>query len=59
MEDIEKVQQSSLTLEQQFRMKILTEQVMQLNLEQAQSYLIELLTQSMVKDNLFKQLIRQ
>ncbi len=42
--------QEQLTIEQQFKLKVLKEQVKTLNLEQAQNYLVELLTQSMIKD---------
>lgn len=48
----------NLTLEQQFKLKILTEQVGQLSKEQAQQYLIELLRQGFVKDNLVKHLLK-
>jgi len=47
--------QEQLTIEQQFKLKVLKEQVKTLNLEQAQNYLVELLTQSMIKDNLLAQ----
>lgn len=47
-----------LSLEQQFRLKMLSEDVQNLSKEQAQEYLIELLRQQMVKDNLFKHLLK-
>ncbi|MGL4503187.1 NblA/ycf18 family protein [Planktothrix paucivesiculata] len=49
---------ANLSLEQQFKLQILREQVKNLNLEQAQDYLLELLRQSMVKDNLLRQWIK-
>ena len=48
---------ANLSLEQQFKLQILREQVKNLNLEQAQDYLLEVLRQSMVKDNLLRQWI--
>ena len=41
---------TNLSLEQQFKLQLLREQVKTLNLEQAQDYLMELLRQSMIKD---------
>lgn len=41
-----------LSLEQEFKLKVLQGQVKQLSQEQAQDYLIEVLRQMMVKDNL-------
>lgn len=41
---------ANLSLEQQFKLQLLREQVKTLNLEQAQDYLMELLRQSMIKD---------
>nr|WP_313657925.1 NblA/ycf18 family protein [Planktothrix agardhii] len=52
------MQSPDLSLEQQFKLKMLNEQVKTLNLEQAQDYLMELLKQSMIKDNLLKQWIK-
>ncbi|CAC5340331.1 MAG TPA: phycobilisome degradation protein nblA [Planktothrix sp. UBA8407] len=49
---------ANLSLEQQFKLQILREQVKNLNLEQAQDYLLEVLRQSMVKDNLLRQWIK-
>ena len=45
---------NSLTVEQQFKLKVLRDQVKRLNLEEAQECLMEVLRQSMVKENLFK-----
>ena len=44
----------NLSLEQQFKLKVLREQVKGLSLEEAQEYLVEVLRQSMVKDNLMR-----
>ncbi len=48
----------NLSLEQQFKLQILKDQVQNLTLEQAQEYLIEVFTQMMVKDNLFKEMLK-
>ncbi|MDZ8027157.1 MAG: NblA/ycf18 family protein [Nostoc sp. SerVER01] len=48
-----------LTLEQQFRLQNLREQVKNLSQEQAQEFLLEVLRQMMVKDNLVKHLLKQ
>ncbi|MBE9168055.1 NblA/ycf18 family protein [Pleurocapsales cyanobacterium LEGE 06147] len=50
---------AQLTLEQQFKLKILQEQVKELSKEQAQEYLMEVFRQMMVKDNLVKQLLKK
>lgn len=47
-----------LSLEQEFKLKVMQEQTRNLDLEQAQDCVIELLRQMMVKDNLFKQLMK-
>ena len=47
-----------LSLEQQFKLKVLQEQVADLSKEQAQEYLLEMFRQMMVKDNLVKQLLK-
>ncbi|AMW26791.1 MULTISPECIES: NblA/ycf18 family protein [Oscillatoriales] len=44
----------NLSIEQQFKLKVLQEQVKHLSLEEAQEYLIEVFRQGMVKDNLLK-----
>ena len=49
---------AQLTLEQQFKLKVLEEQVGTLSKEQAQEYLLEMFRQMMVKDNLVKHLIK-
>jgi hypothetical protein len=45
---------TSLSMEQQFKLQVLREQVKNLTLDQAQEYLIEVMRQSMVKENLLK-----
>ncbi len=50
---------AQLTLEQQFKLKVLQEQVKELSKEQAQEYLMEVFRQMMVKDNLVKQLLKK
>ncbi len=49
---------NQLSLEQQFRLQVLSEQVQSLSQEEAQKYLLEMFRQMMVKDNLFKHLIK-
>ncbi|GAB4534396.1 MAG: hypothetical protein Tsb0014_20550 [Pleurocapsa sp.] len=49
---------AELSLEQQFKLKVLQEQVQDLTREQAQEYLLEMFRQMMVKDNLMKHLLK-
>lgn len=49
---------SKLSLEQEFKLKLLQEQTRSLSLEQAQDYVVELIRQIMVKDNLLKQFLK-
>ncbi|MDJ0724263.1 MAG: NblA/ycf18 family protein [Prochloraceae cyanobacterium] len=49
---------TNLSLEQQFKLQVLQEQVKTLTKEQAQEFLLELFRQMMVKDNLVKQLLK-
>lgn len=49
---------NQLSMEQQFRLQVLSEQVQNLSKEEAQQYLLEMFRQMMVKDNLFKHLIK-
>ena len=53
------IMSASLSIEQQFKLKILKDQVKSLSLEQAQAYVVEAIRQMMVKDNLLKQLFRK
>lgn len=50
--------QNGLSLEQQFKLQVLREEIKQLSREQAQDYLIEVMKQSMVKDNMFRRLFK-
>ena len=47
-----------LSMEQQFKLKVLQDQVQDLSKEQAQEYLLEMFRQMMVKDNIVKHLLR-
>jgi hypothetical protein len=48
----------NLSMEQQFKLKVLQDQVQCLSLEQAQEYVVEVMRQMMVKDNLVKHLLK-
>lgn len=45
---------TSLSMEQQFKLEVLREQVKSLSQDQAQEYLLEVMRQNMVKENLLK-----
>lgn len=45
---------TNLSMEQQFKLQVLREEVKRLSQDQAQEYLLEVMRQSMVKENLFK-----
>lgn len=47
-----------LTLEQQFQLQVLKDQVRNLSQEDAQNYVVEVMRQMMVKDNLVKHLLK-
>lgn len=49
---------TELTIEQQFRLQTLREQVKTLSREEAQKFLLEVLQQMMVKDNMVKHLLK-
>ena len=49
---------AQLTLEQQCKLRLLTQQVQELSHSQSQEYLIEAFRQMMVKDNLVKHLLK-
>ena len=49
---------AKLSMEQQFKLKVLQDEVRELSKEQAQEYLLEMFRQMMVKDNLMKQLLK-
>lgn len=48
-----------LSLEQEFELQLLREQVKKLSLDQAQDYVIEIMRQMMLKENLFKHLMKR
>lgn len=50
---------TGLSLEQEFKLQVLREQVQSLSQEQAQEYLLEVVRQNMVKDNLCKHLLKK
>jgi hypothetical protein len=45
---------NQLTMEQQFKLAVIRQNVDDLTLEQAKEYIVELITQSMIKDDLIK-----
>lgn len=47
-----------LTLEQQFQLQIIKDQVRNLSQEEAQNYVVEVMRQMIVKDNLVKHLLK-
>lgn len=49
---------TELSFEQEFNLRVYKEQVKNLDLHEAQEFLLEVLRQSMVKENLFKQMIK-
>jgi hypothetical protein len=49
----------SLTVEQQFNMKVYEEQVRNLSQEQAQEFLLEVMRQLMVKNNVIAHLMKK
>ncbi|MEO1340715.1 MAG: NblA/ycf18 family protein [Cyanobacteria bacterium J06635_13] len=50
---------NSLSLEQEFNLKKVATQVQALSHQQAQELLVELQRQIMIKDNLYKKIIKQ
>lgn len=48
----------NLSLEQEFKLQVVRDQVSGLSLEQAQEYVVEVMRQMMVKDNLVKHLLK-
>lgn len=51
--------QNHLSLEQEFNLKKIATQAQALSQQQAQELIVELQRQMMIKDNLYKQLIKQ
>ncbi len=49
---------SNLSMEQQFKLQVLSQEVRQMSCEQAQQYSIEVLKQMMLKDNLVNKMIK-
>jgi uncharacterized protein YaaW (UPF0174 family) len=49
----------TLSLEQQFNLKIYEEQVRNMSAEQSQTFLIEVMRQLMVKENIVKHLMKR
>ncbi len=49
---------AGLSFEQEFMLRVFGEQVKNLSLQETQHYLLEILRQSMVKENLFKEMMR-
>lgn len=49
---------ANLSLEQQFKLQVLKEEIKTLTHEQAQEYLVEVFRQMMLKDNLVKNLLK-
>ena len=48
-----------LTLEQEFRLKLLSEEIKSLDLAQSQAYLLEAMEQLMLKDNWVKHTVKE
>jgi hypothetical protein len=49
----------TLTMEQQFNMKVYEDQVKGLSSEQSQEFLLEIMRQLMIKDNVIRHLMKQ
>nr|WDA98832.1 phycobilisome degradation protein [Sciadococcus taiwanensis] len=49
---------NNLSLEQEFKLKVYSEELKKLNQKQSQKHLIEVLKQMMLKDNIIKYLIK-
>ncbi len=52
-------QSATLSLEQEFNLRLFADQVQNLNPEQAKEFLIELNRQIMIRDNLYQDLLKQ
>lgn len=48
-----------LSLEQQFQLQVLQIEIEDLNLEQAKEYLLEAFRQILIKDNLWKEMLKE
>lgn len=49
---------SGLTVEQEFSLRLFQEQIKSLSVEETHDYLLEVLRQSMLKENLYKQMMK-
>jgi Phycobilisome degradation protein nblA len=49
----------TLTMEQQFNMKVYEDQVKAMNVDQAQEFVLEIMRQLMIKDNVIRHLMKQ
>lgn len=49
----------TLSLEQQFNLKVYEEQVREMSAEQSQAFLLEVMRQLMVKENIVKHLMKR
>ncbi len=49
----------TLTMEQQFNMKVYEDQVKHMSSDQAQEFLLEIMRQLMIKDNVIRHLMKQ
>jgi hypothetical protein len=52
-------QSADLSLEQEFNLKLFADQVQNLSPEQAKEFLVELNRQMMIRDNLYRDLLKQ
>ncbi len=50
---------AKLSLEQEFKLKVVRDQVKDMTKDQAQDFVVELFRQMMVKDNLVKHLLKK
>lgn len=49
----------TLTMEQQFNMKVYEDQVKHMSADQAQEFLLEIMRQLMIKDNVIRHLMKR
>ena len=53
------IKQGKLTMEQQFKLQVLKQEIDNLTLEQSKEYLIEAFRQIMIKENLCKEMFKE
>lgn len=53
------IQSGKLTIEQQFKLQVLQQEIEHLTLEQSREYLIEAFRQIMIKENLCKEMFKK